>query len=219
MEPVKQWHEHVDVIYYINLDHRMDRNAEFLNEMKIMGVPQDKIIRISGIYKPGKGYLGCTMSHIIAYKMFEESRLERCIIFEDDFHFTQKLFKVNDMFNDVFNDVFNNSIVFDVIMLSANEIDTKYEGYSYLKKVIDVQTASGYIVNRTFLPKLLKNYTDSKQLLEECYSNEKDTYPFVNDIYWKLLQPTSNWYVFSPKIGIQRASYSDNTQKFECYDV
>ena len=41
----KQWHEYVDVIYYINLDIREDRKEEFLEEMRRMGVPLNKIVR------------------------------------------------------------------------------------------------------------------------------------------------------------------------------
>ena len=204
----KQWHEYIDVIYYINLDTRKDRNDEFLKEMQRMNVPKHKIIRISAVSKPGKGDWGCSLSHLITIQQFVDSGLTNCIIFEDDFIFKQDSETVNTMFRDVFE----TSIVYDVIMLSANEIDTANTEYQYLKKVKDAQTTSGYIVNKHFSPILLQNYREGSKLIEESYKTGKSDNlqgPVCVDQYWKRLQPQSNWYMFSPKLGIQRESHSD----------
>jgi GR25 family glycosyltransferase involved in LPS biosynthesis len=145
----KPWHEYVDIIYYINLDHRTDRNTEFLEEMKRMKVPSSKIVRFSAVNKcneRGRGHIGCSLSHLNVVKMFIESNLDTCIIFEDDFKFTQELFDINKMFQNVFNNLFE----FDVIMLSANEVNTCDVENRCLKKVIDAQTTSGYMVNKNF---------------------------------------------------------------------
>ena len=58
------WHTHIDIIYYINLDHREDRKTQFLQEMAKAGVPPDKIVRISAVPKPGQGDWGCSLSHL-----------------------------------------------------------------------------------------------------------------------------------------------------------
>ena len=53
----------VDIIYYINLDHREDRKKEFNNwisDSKFNGVVE----RIPALYNKTKGYIGCTMSHL-----------------------------------------------------------------------------------------------------------------------------------------------------------
>jgi hypothetical protein len=39
------------------------------------------------------------------------------------------------------------------------------------------------------------------------------------DQYWKRLQPQSNWYIFEPKLGKQRASFSDIEDTAVDYDV
>ena len=45
------------------------------------------------------------------------------------------------------------------------------------------------------------------------HSNEKDINSvrdlYAIDMYWKKLQPQSNWFIFYPKIGFQYDSYSD----------
>ena len=204
----KQWHEYVDAIYYINLDNREDRKTEFLEEMRRMGVPTEKITRIQAVHKPGKGDWGCSLSHLITIQQFIDSGIDNCIVFEDDFLFKQDL----QIVNSAFREVFEKEIVYDVIMLSANEIDVADTEHEHLKKVKDAQTTSGYMVNKHFAPVLLKNYREGAKLIEKSYGggkSDKFQGPFCIDQYWKRLQPQSNWYLFSPKLGIQRESHSD----------
>ena len=204
----KEWHEYVDVIYYINLDSREDRKTEFLDEMKRMRVPSEKIVRIPAVNKPGQGDWGCSLSHLITIQQFVDSSNTNCIVFEDDFVFTEDA----KIINAGFREVFNKPIVYDVIMLSANEIDVTSTKHKYLKKVHDAQTASGYMVNKHYATVLMHNYRDGAKLIEQSYQGGKSDAlqgPFCIDQYWKRLQPQSNWYVFSPKFGIQRKSHSD----------
>jgi len=206
----RQWHEYVDVVYYINLDSREDRKTEFLEEMRRMGVPDEKIVRISAISKPGQGDWGCSLSHILAVGEFVDSGLDNCIVFEDDFMFMSDIHSVNAEFESVFSS--EDPILYDVIMLSANEVDTDPTEHQYLKKVADAQTASGYMLSKYFAPILLQNYRDGVKLLADSYKiGKSDTLqgPFCLDQYWKRLQPQSNWFVFYPKLGIQRESHSD----------
>jgi len=206
----RQWHEYVDVVYYINLDSREDRKTEFLEEMRRMGVPDEKITRISAVSKPGQGDWGCSLSHILAVGEFVDSGLDNCIVFEDDFTFTQDFQTVNAEFESIFNS--DDPILYDVIMLSANEVDTDPTEHKYLKKVLNAQTASGYMLSKYFAPILLQNYRDGVKLLADSYKIGKSDAlqgPFCIDQYWKRLQPQSNWFVFSPKLGVQRESHSD----------
>ena len=72
---------HIDTIYYINLDHRIDRKEKFLECMNDLQVPKSKIERISAIYEPNLGILGCTKSHMLALETFINSDKNTCIIF------------------------------------------------------------------------------------------------------------------------------------------
>jgi GR25 family glycosyltransferase involved in LPS biosynthesis len=75
----------IDHIYYINLDYRTDRRLQFEEWIEESGFPTEKVTRISAVATPGKGIIGCTLSHIKTLEIFLESKNNNCIIFEDDF--------------------------------------------------------------------------------------------------------------------------------------
>jgi len=203
-----------DVVYYINLNHRTDRLENIINELTKTNINPLKINRIPGIYIKEFGILGCAKSHCLALEAFLKSSYENkyCIIFEDDFTFTQNQIIINELINKVFNDVQN----FDVLMLSSNILNGQVTKYDFLTKIIDAQTLSGYAVNRKFASILLNNYRESIALLEkEGYK----FHPYCFDIYMKRLQPFTNWYALNPLIGKQMESYSDIENKVVSYDV
>ena len=78
---------HIDKIFYINLDKRDDRKTEIDNELKNYGL-YDKVERITAFHTPGQGILGCTMSHLHAIKLAKERNYSNVLILEDDFQFT-----------------------------------------------------------------------------------------------------------------------------------
>jgi len=200
-----------DKIYYINLDHRKDRCAHINNELSKFSIDQNKIKRISGIYIKNFGPLGCAKSHYLALQDFINSKEETCVILEDDFEF---LFEP-EYINNLLQQVFDNKINFDVLMLSANILNSIKTEFNFIDKIIDAQTLSGYCVSKNFAPILLNNYRES------IYNLEKIGHIVPNycvDMHIKKLQPFSNWYVLNPKIGKQINSYSDNENKIVNYD-
>jgi len=201
-------YDYIDVIYYINLDKRIDRNNEFLEEMKKAEIPSNKIIRIPAVYKPKQGDLGCSMSHIKTLELFISSGSNNCIVFEDDFEFTKPTHTIKNMIRKLFNNAETTN--FDVCMLSANESDVRQTSYDFVKKVFSAQTTSGYMVSKTFAPILLQNFKDGAQKLLDSYKAGNPNGPeYCIDQYWKRLQPDNNWLLFQPKLGKQRTSYSD----------
>ena len=200
---------HVDVVYYINLDHRQDRKQEFLAEMSKVGIPDSKVVRIAAIADKSRGDLGCSKSHVLAMETFLASSHNNCIIFEDDFGWQRSTEEVNAAFDEFFQ-AFPRNGDFDVMMLSANEVQTDPMDKSWLRRVINVQTASGYMVSRPFAPTLLENFRQGARELEAGYDRGSPDAPqYAVDQYWKRLQPETNWYMFYPKLGKQRSSFSD----------
>jgi hypothetical protein len=106
-------------------------------------------------------------------------------------------------------------------MLSGNNLQDKSSNYTFLSKVFNGQTASGYMVNKKFAKILLDNLIEGEQLLSNTYKNDDNTKDFLyaNDQYWKILQPYYNWYIFNPKIGKQMASYSDIVKNYVDYNI
>lgn len=198
--------EAIDVIYYINLDHRTDRREQFLEEMKLLQIPETKLVRISAVYEKSRGDLGCSKSHIKTLQLFLESPHQHCIIFEDDFKWIESAETVNKLFSKMVK----KQVDYDVCMLSAGEVGIEDSEYDFLKKVTEAQTTSGYMVNKQFAATLLQNFIEGAALLEESYEKGAPNGPiYCVDQYWKRLQPMHHWYLFSPKLGMQRDSYSD----------
>ena len=150
----------IDIIYYINLEHREDRKKEFVNwisESKFHGM----IERIPAILKKNKGYIGCTMSHIKALETFLNSDYETCIIYEDDY----QPIDIENYWDNI-DKLSRENINFDIILLSFNDynleiIDTKYD---FLKKIIFTYTTSGYIIRKQFTNILLEAFKECLHL-------------------------------------------------------
>jgi hypothetical protein len=72
-------------------------------------------------------------------------------------------------------------------------------------KIKNSQTTSGYLIKRSYIPRLLKIYeNDMNNYLK---TGEWGNY-FV-DQSWKILQESDKWYSFEPTVGKQRDSFSD----------
>jgi GR25 family glycosyltransferase involved in LPS biosynthesis len=201
-----------DVVYFINLEHRKDRLLHIYEELMKTNINPDKVIRIDAIYNKDFGIVGCGKSHCLALEKFIESGKDTCVIFEDDFEFTQP----QDVINDLINKVFNNVKDFDVLMLSSNTQSEQPTEHSFITKMIDCQAPSGYAVSKSFAPIFLQNNKESLKILEPIGHTVHD---YCFDIYMKRLQPNSNWYCLNPKIGKQMASYSDIENKTVDYGV
>jgi GR25 family glycosyltransferase involved in LPS biosynthesis len=200
-----------DVIYYINLKHRIDRYNHINNELSKTNIDKNKINCIEGIYIKDFGILGCAKSHILALQQFINSSHNTCIIFEDDFKFTQN----QDIINNLINRFFNEVLDFDVLMLSANILNNQPTNFDFITKIIDAQTLSGYAVNKKFASKLLHNFQNSVFLLEKIGHK---VHNFCFDIFMKQLQPNNNWFCLNPKIGEQIESFSDIENKIVYYN-
>jgi len=191
-------------VYYINLESRTDRKQEIEEELNKMGLKYNRFNAIQNDY----GIIGCTQSHLEVLKDAKRNNLKNVLIFEDDFLFLiskERFFEQITSFFDQNND-------YDVLMLSYNL--NKSEDYNeQLYKVLDCQTASGYIVNNKFLDKLINLYEQNLPLLISTGMH----WVYANDVVWKQLQPNSNWFALKERAGLQRPSYSNLTNSFVDY--
>jgi glycosyl transferase family 25 len=200
-----------DIVYYINLEHRTDRFEHINNELKKTNIDKNKINKINGIYLKNFGILGCAKSHIKTLEEFINSKHNNCIIFEDDFTFTQSQKDVNTMIDLFFRYVFE----FDILMLSANILNSEQTPLPFILKIKDAQTLSGYCVSKKFAPILLENFKESVSILEKI---GQKIHNYCFDIYMKKLQPISIWLCLNPRIGKQIDSYSDIEEKHVIYN-
>lgn len=188
----------INKVYYINLEHRLDRKEhieKLLDESGLLSI-SERINAISHV----AGQIGCIMSHILTLEKFIESNEEYCLILEDDFSSDNSESLKLDI-----KKIFDDNIDFDIIQILGNHITLGDSVSGYLKKVIESQTTSGYIVNKKFVNTLLDNFRESLILIS-TYGVSHD---FCLDQYWKRLQPISKWYCFYPALGYQMDGYSD----------
>ena len=100
---------------------------------------------------------------------------------------------------------------YDVCMLAyIVQEAAEIPGNTVVGRVLNGQTAAGYIVNGKYLDVLIELYEWAIPLLEQ--TNEHWNY--ANDHVWKRLQPKDNWVYMLKRLGKQRDSYSDNKM---CY--
>lgn len=199
--------EHIDKIYYINIDHRTDRKEQFLQWVRDTGIPEEKVERIQAVYIPDRPHLGCILSHIKALGTFLNSTNKNCIVFEDDFvPIDTSTFWSN------FNNLFASGVPFDVVTCSYNQekLGDSPENAVFLKKLLSTFTTSSYLTTREYARVLYQNYKEAFYLAQtEEMITHKKTHRFSLDVYWCNLMPEARWFCFYPRIGKQSESFSD----------
>jgi GR25 family glycosyltransferase involved in LPS biosynthesis len=188
--------------FYINLDRRTDRRAEFEEECRRMNLEVERFPAVERT----PGGIGCCHSHIEVLRMARDRKYPFVFIFEDDFEFLVSRSEFDEI-------VSNLPDQYDVVMLSYNL--QRQEPYNdRFGKVLEVQTTAGYIVSSRFYDTLLDTWERGVKLYEqhpECH------WLFLLDQSWKALQPHSRWYYSLTRIGKQRAGWSDLGQRYVDY--
>ena len=196
--------ENIDVIYYINLDHRTDRNRQLRIWVLSTGFPESKLVRIPAVYNKTNGAAGCTASHIKTLEMFIESPFNNCLIFEDDYEPVERR-----GYWDNFNKLFSSDNDFEWVLCSYNYLKSHPSKYTGIHRVQESNTTSGYFIKKTIAKLLVDNFKIGLSKLEETNDPKK----YAIDIYWKPLMKQIKCFCFFPRIGVQRESYSDIENK------
>ena len=198
-------------IYYINLEHRSDRNNEFLSNFS--SIDQHRIHRVDGVYERENGALGCLQSHIKALEIAlnenkhrENEGDQNVLICEDDFYI-KDIFYCNRMLEFAFRTLPR----WDVIMLGHNTHASEETPYATEKgekiiKIVHSATTSGYLIKKNYIPRLLEIY---KSDYDKYMKTNKWISEYCTDVSWVQLQRKDDWYEFVPTVAFQRLSYSD----------
>lgn len=201
--------DNIDKIFYINLDKRTDRREQIEEELKQYNL-LNNAERFPAIHTPEQGILGCTMSHLAVIKLAKERNYKQVLIVEDDFYFIIS----KEKFENELNTFFESTIPFDVCMISYNINQSNPTEYTFLQKITDAQTASGYIIHQSFYDSIINVLEGAIEPLRETQQH----WIYANDQIWKSLQPISNWYALTTRCGKQRDGYSDNSNKYQEYN-
>jgi GR25 family glycosyltransferase involved in LPS biosynthesis len=206
--------EHIDAILYINLAHRTDRKEHVLREIHKICTDDSKIHRMDAI-RAEPGILGCGMSHQKAVEYAIAHPEWNCVlVLEDDFTFrsttSQEILEAISTLCSVMPS-------FDVALLSHNHNRLQCESTEHpaVKRVLYSQTASSYLLTRSYAPVLLRNISEGIADMKQHGRRHENCI----DIYWTLLQPRATWYTIVPALGYQYQNYSDIEQRdtnYEC---
>ena len=198
----------LDKIYYINLNKRTDRREQIEKELDSFGL---KYERFEAIETPGFGIYGCGLSHLSVIKNAKLNNYANVLILEDDFTFLVS----KEEFEQKLSSFFELKLDYDVLMMSYNLIQKEETNNRLLTKVLEAQTASGYIIDKRYYDTIIDLYEWAMPLLNET----KQHWIYSNDQVWKGLQAKDEWYCFTERIGKQMAGYSDNAQQFFDYSM
>jgi GR25 family glycosyltransferase involved in LPS biosynthesis len=192
---------------YINLDHRIDRNEHVQQELSKIGIA-NIAERFPAIHMKA-GNVGCTLSHIRCLDIAKSNGWPQVFICEDDITFTNPALFMKNLVR------FSESQMdWDLIVVGGNNcppFDVITDAYA---RVYNIQTTTGYIVQKHYYDILLDNFKEGlSKLLRE--PDKKKQYSL--DIYWKSLQRQGLWYMITPPTVIQYYDYSDIEEKVVDY--
>ena len=177
-----------------------------------LGVPKHKIVK--GI-PHSCGILGCGLSHALAVAECIDSNATSCAIFEDDFELVRDPEEAKIAVERFFQ---SEPPSWEVLMLRAHAVmpSSPSPDFSHLDVINATLTASGYIIHRSFAPKILETFMEASYRLNESNCSQAE---YAHDVLWKRLQQSGKWFALKPLIGKQRASYSDIEKRHVDYNV
>jgi GR25 family glycosyltransferase involved in LPS biosynthesis len=185
--------------FYINLEHRTDRNSHVINQLTNLGLP---IFERFNAIKMEHGAAGCSMSHLKILQTALQNNYDHVLILEDDISFLNpNLFKAN--FNKFLERQGNN---WDVILLAGNNVPPYDKVDDVCIKVKQCLTTTGYIVNGHYIKRLIDNV---KLGLINLLRKPDKGILYAIDKFWFVLQGMDRWFLIIPPTVVQREDYSD----------
>ena len=186
------------------MDARADRRSALLKEFDRVGFSNDKIIRFPAASYNGCPNSGCLLSHANVLEMAYDMDLQNVLVLEDDFVFIDDIQKIH---ADI-KAFFELNIPWDVVMLTTCAAVVSEPTNQLVSKISSSGNGAGYLVNRSMM---LELSTLFKSNVENLYST-KQHWVYQNDILWKTIMPSSQWYMFNHYLGYQKEGYSDLSQ-------
>jgi hypothetical protein len=220
--------DNIDGIIYINLDYRIDRKEQLLDNLKEYDIDFNKVHRIPGVLNTQCGHIGCAMSHVNAIKYAISKKWNNLLIIEDDFIFTANKSAINSDLERIIKEEFD-VLLFDYRNLSINT-DREIRGgqcrggrrqpYKNIKRISSATTTPAYIVKRHYFETLVECFENSIKKMKKQLEKHIEKYSlsqFVPKLHhvsaidqeWKPLQKKDIFLAFVPAIGTEN-TYSDN---------
>jgi hypothetical protein len=192
-----------DKVFYINLEHRQDRNQQILSELQKLEVDPKKIVRIDAYRDILNGHRGCALSHIKALKLALEMDLEEVVILEDDAFFLTDTSELEAHLSHFFMHV----NAYDILLLGSRVELFQESNITGIHRARRARLAHAYVVRKHYIPKLLAVYEATyKRLLSIPLA--KEAHDCVIDRAWDPLFEQDR-ILFTKIFAYQRGGYSD----------
>lgn len=181
-------------VLYINLDERIDRRNETIQELYHVGFTNPQ--RLPAI-KFTPGAVGCSLSHIKALEYAQQQNWDHVLICEDDVMFGDAtMFQERmDCFLQLHDD-------WDVLLLGGNIKKGLYID-SCSARVFHTSCTTAYLVRREYYDVLLHNFKEGARRL---FNRIPESYI---DVFWNSLVARDRWYTVLPVPVLQRPGQSD----------
>ena len=188
----------LDHVYFINLEHRVDRL--YMVKQELSKLKPNIGTRFNAI-KAASGAVGCSMSHIKCLEQAKNNNLPHVFICEDDICFLNPELLMKNL-----QTFCENIPNWDVLVIGGNTVPPYEQIGDYCARVFNNQTLTGYIVREHYYDKLIANFREG---LKKLIANPENKREYAIDMYWKKLQNIHNWYVIEPPLCIQKEDYSN----------
>ncbi len=201
-------------VYYINCEHRKDRDNECRNELEVkLHIDSKYITRVDAVYLPNRGHLGCAASHVSLLKSFlNGTKYPAIMVVEDDMEsIAGNLVPLKNFLTTLDRpDIFDK---FEGILLGGGQVVQESCQMDHcVQRLKTAQETVGYVVSRKGAKNLIDIWTDSMINLD----NEKiEQHQQCIDQKWKILHEKGNWYITCPILIKQRYSYSDIERRWK----
>jgi GR25 family glycosyltransferase involved in LPS biosynthesis len=198
--------------FYINLDSRVDRKTHFENNIRTIPFFSN-ITRLPAVVTKD-GPIGCGLSHIKVLQSWYATNEEFFAVFEDDFmildedHLRQ--------FVEDFKKI-ERSDTWDIIVLTPRGntvVENNDMTNARFRRIIENQTATGYIIKRRMVPILIENLKEAVSM--QLQGADKNLCAI--DQYWKRLQRKYNFYYYLNVFAGQLPGWSDLENRMVDYN-
>jgi GR25 family glycosyltransferase involved in LPS biosynthesis len=201
----------LDAFIYINLEEKEDRKKLLLAEFNKLGVPNNKIRKISGVRIAKNGHKGCMQSHILALQMAKLNKWDRVAIFEDD----ARLNVEPAIFVNMVNKAISNNKWDMIILHGANQEEKESidKDIYYLKHSTQ---STGYIIKSSYYDKLLNLFIHCNDMMsKDGWEIPGSWEGHALDQMWNKLVEKDNWIGFKTNLLKQEGESSINGDQKE----
>ncbi|MCB1072767.1 MAG: glycosyltransferase family 25 protein [Chlamydiia bacterium] len=201
----------VDGIIYINLDHRIDRKELMESELQQLGVPKEKIHRLSAVYDRFNGTKGCLLSHIQSLTLAMERGWEKVLILEDDVVFTKNLEFLENQLSYFFQAAKGE---WDVFFLGGAYREKKITPWEGIYQIHNSWCAHAYIVRGPYLEKIRACFLSAYEMIKDHFFNNQSLIYSLDQV-WRVLQRNDRWYAAVEQCAVQKTGTSDIDPVYE----